>query len=195
MEIEIRRLCPELADDYVHFFDITPHDQYVDAHKCYCVCWCADDYEGKDFSTAKKRRTAAKNYVEKGLIQGYLAYHNGKPVGWCNANTKANCLKCCSWQMFMKDVSIQDVKDGIKVKSVFCFVIAPEMQRIGIATQLLKRVIMDSKADGFDRVEAYPNQTFESISADFMGPLQMYKNLGFTVVGKTEQKYILQKEL
>ena len=69
MEIEIRRLCPELADDYVHFFDITPHDQYVDAHKCYCVCWCADDYEGKDFSTAKKRRTAAKNYVEKGLYK------------------------------------------------------------------------------------------------------------------------------
>ena len=30
MNIEIRRLTPELADDYVHFFDITPHDEYVD---------------------------------------------------------------------------------------------------------------------------------------------------------------------
>lgn len=96
MEIEIKRLTPELADDYVHFFDITPHDQYVDAHKCYCVCWCADDYEGKDFSTVQKRRAAAYQYVQQGIIQGYLAYYNGKPVGWCNANIKADCLKCCS---------------------------------------------------------------------------------------------------
>ena len=195
MDVEIRRLSPDLADDYVHFFDVTSHDQYVDAHKCYCVCWCADDYEGKDFSTAEKRRTAAKRYVEQGIIQGYLAYYDEKPVGWCNANTKSECLKCYSWRMFMKDVPVQDIADGIKVKSVFCFVITPEMQRAGIATQLLNRVIADAKTDGFDCIEAYPNQSFESISADFMGPVQMYKRLGFTITGQTKQKYIMQKQL
>jgi hypothetical protein len=29
MAIEIRRLAPELAEDYIHFFDITPHDDNV----------------------------------------------------------------------------------------------------------------------------------------------------------------------
>lgn len=192
MEIEIKRLTPDLADDYVHFFDITPHDEYIDAHKCYCVCWCADDYEGKDFSTAKKRRAAAHRYVQDGIIQGYLAYHNGTPIGWCNANIKADCLKCCSWRMFMKDVHV-DTRE--KIKSVFCFVIAPQYQRQGIATMLLERVIEDAEAEGFDAMEAYPNKSFSSVAADFMGPAAMYKKHGFLTVAQTEQKYVMRKEL
>lgn len=51
MNIEIRKLAPEHAEDYVRFFDTTPHDDCVDEHKCYCVCWCSDDCEGRDYST------------------------------------------------------------------------------------------------------------------------------------------------
>ncbi len=54
MNIEIRKVTPELTEDYIHFFDSTPHDDSVDEHKCYCVCWCNDDFEGKDFSTGEK---------------------------------------------------------------------------------------------------------------------------------------------
>lgn len=192
LEIEIKRLSPELADDYVHFFDITPHDHYVDAHKCYCVCWCADDYEGKDFSTAQKRRAAAHQYVQQGIIQGYLAYCNGKPIGWCNANTKADCLKCCSWRMFMKDVPVKVCE---RIKSVFCFVIAPQYQRQGIASTLLARVIKDAKKDGFDAVEAYPNKSFSSVASDFMGPSGMYEKLGFSIISELDQKVIMRKKL
>ena len=192
MEIEIKRLTPELADDYVHFFDITPHDAYVDAHKCYCVCWCADDYEGKDFSTAQKRRAAAHAYVQQDILQGYLAYHNGTPVGWMNANVKADCLKCCSWRMFMKDVPI-DLSE--KIKSVFCFVVTPPFQRQGIASRLLEQVIQDASADGFDAVEAYPNKSFQSIAADFMGPADLYRKHGFETVGEISEKYIVRKKL
>lgn len=192
MDIEIKQLSPELADDYVRFFDITPHDEYVDAHKCYCVCWCADDYEGKDFSTVQKRRAAAHAYVQQSILQGYLAYHEGRPVGWCNANTKNNCLKCCSWRMFMKDVPV-DANE--KIKSVFCFVIAPQYQRHGIASQLLKQVIKDAQADGFDFVEAYPNKHFLSISSDFMGPIDMFKKHGFEVISEAGEKQIMRKTL
>lgn len=192
MELEIKRLSPELADDYVHFFDITPHDEYVDAHKCYCVCWCADDYEGKDFSTAEKRRATAHRYVQEGIIQGYLAYHNGNPIGWCNANTKADCLKCCSWRMFMKDVHVDP---QLRIKSIFCFVIAPQYQRQGVASMLLNRVVEDAGKEGFDAVEAYPNKHFQSVSADFMGPAAMYERRGFLTVAQTEQKYVMRKAL
>ena len=74
MTLVIRRLTPDLAEDYVHFFDTTPHDDHVDAHKCYCVCWSGDDAEGKDFSTVEKRRDYALKYVKGGNIQGYLVY-------------------------------------------------------------------------------------------------------------------------
>lgn len=72
MEIVIKKLLPELAEDYLTFFDATPHDDGVDEHKCYCVCWSSTDFEREkpDFSTAQKRRKAAGEYVRAGKLQG-----------------------------------------------------------------------------------------------------------------------------
>lgn len=144
MDIEIRRLTPDLAEDYVKFFDETPHDDNVDEHKCYCVCWSNDDCQGKDFSSREKRRNIAFQYVKESNIQGYLAYYDNKIVGWCNTNTKQDCLKCESWQRFMSYVPVEETEMGIKIKSIFCFTIEPNMKRKGIATKLLERVCEDA---------------------------------------------------
>ena len=56
MNIEIRKLMPEHAEEYVKFFDITPHDDNIDEHKCYCVCWSDDYCEVKDFSSVENSR-------------------------------------------------------------------------------------------------------------------------------------------
>jgi GNAT superfamily N-acetyltransferase len=193
--IEIRKLSPDLAEDYVHFFDTTPHDDNVDAHKCYCVCWCNDDCEGKDFSTAEKRREYALKYVRGENIQGYLAYSGNKVIGWCNANTKADCLKCASWRRQMSYVPIEESDSGLKVKSVFCFVIAPEMRRKGIATLLLERVCDDAAKEGFDFVEAYPYKESSYMSSDFGGYVEMYKKCGFYVYLETDQGLVMRKRL
>ena len=63
--MKIRRLSPELCDDYLRFFDETPHDDNRDESKCYCVCWSAADSTGCDFSSAEKRRALAE---ERGLF-------------------------------------------------------------------------------------------------------------------------------
>ena len=109
MNIEIRKLTPELASDYVEFFDTTPHATGKEEHKCYCIWWCNDDLEGKDFSTVEKRRKIALQYINGNNIQGYLAYYNSKVVGWCNANTKAECLKCYCWNVFVKMLGKMDL--------------------------------------------------------------------------------------
>ncbi len=193
MDIEIRKLSPDLAEDYVHFFDITPHDDNVAEHKCYCVCWCNDDYKGHDFSTAEKRREGALQYVKGNNIQGYLAYSGDTVVGWCNANTKSDCLKCASWQRFMDYVPLE--KADVKVKSIFCFVIAPEMKRKGIATLLLERVCKDAIQDGFDFAEAYPYKEDSYQSSDFGGHLEMYIKSGFEVSFETDQGPVMRKQL
>ncbi len=192
MAIEIRKLTPDLAEDYVRFFDITPHDKNVDAHKCYCVCWCNDAYEGKDFSTREKRREYALRYVRDNNIQGYLAYFENRIVGWCNANTKLDCLKCASWIRFMNHVPVE--KD-MNVKSVFCFMIAPEMKRKGIATMLLERVCEDAACEGFDYVEAYPYMDCGFYSSDFGGYIEMYKKCGFDVFMETERGIVMRRKL
>lgn len=193
MNIEIRKLTPDLAEDYVHFFDTTPHDDNIEEHKCYCVCWCGDDCEGKDLSSPEKRRDYAIEYVRDNSLQGYLAYYDGKVVGWCNANTKADCLKCYSWRRFMGSVPTEEVSSGIKVKSIFCFVIAPEMKRKGIATRFLERVCQDAAQDGFDLIEAYPNKEFIDEAADFMGPVELYRKSGFNVFCETEKRFVMRK--
>ena len=195
MDIRISRLIPEHAEDYVTFFDQTDHDDNVYEHKCYCICWSSDNCDNKDFSTIEKRRKYARQYVENQNLNGYLAYYDDKVVGWCNANTKSDCLNCESWREYLDFVPLQEPKSGVKVKSIFCFVIAPEMKRKGIATQLLNRVCDDAVKDGFDFVEAYPYKNANPQSTEFGGYQQMYQKCGFSIVFESEDRLVMRKKL
>ena len=195
MDIEIKKLTPDLVGDYISFFDTTSHDDGVDDNKCYCVCWCSADHRNEtDFSSAAKRRSLAAQYVRAGIIQGYLAYYNGQVVGWCNANTKSDCMYCISWLRFMQSLSINESDLNSKVKSIFCFVIKPEMQRKGIASQLLERVCNDAISDGFDVVEVYPKKEFVSVARDFMGSATMYSKYGFHVYAELKDNEIIMRK-
>lgn len=124
MNIEIRKLTPDLAEDYIHFL--------IQRHMM--TMWMLTNvivYAGvmkivkvKTFPQQRKRRKLALQYVKGNNIQGYLAYNGDKIIGWCNANTKSDCLKCVSWRRQMNYVPIEDSYTGLKVKSVFCFTIA-----------------------------------------------------------------------
>lgn len=195
MNIEIRKLTPDLAEEYVRFFDVTPHDVNIDEQKCYCVTWRSDDsYVGNGdhwFPSREERRARALQFVKNGNLQGYLAYRGDEIVGWCNAN--ANCHLCVNYLRSFWPIA--EEHEDIRVKSVFCFVIAPEIQRKGIATQLLQRVCEDAAADGFDFVEAYVNRVFIEADHDFRGPLAMYEKCGFEVQGEREGRVVVRKAL
>jgi len=182
-----------MAEDYVRFFDETPHNDKWNT-KCYCVCWCSNEPEGIDCSTEENRRSVAFQFVKGGNLQGYLAYADNKVIGWCNANTKADCTAGRFWQRLMGSVPVEGSADR-KVKSVFCFTIAPDMQRKGIATQLLERVCKDATEEGFDFVEVYPNKIVTAESENHGGFTEMYKKFGFTVCAELENMYIMRKEL
>lgn len=193
MKIEIRRLTPDLAEAYVHFFDVTPHDVNIDEQKCYCVTWRSDDSyapgEPHWFPTREERRNRAKEFIRSGSIQGYLAYCGDKIVGWCSAN--ADCQLGVDY--LRSYWPIEEYRGDIKVKSVFCFMIAPEMQRKGIATQLLERVCKDAANEGFDFVEAYVKKEFTD--HDFRGPLEMYERCGFFKCAERGDKVVMRKAL
>lgn len=198
MTIEIKKLIPALAEDYVDFFDNTPHWDDVAEHKCYCVCWASADRNteiAEDGCTAKGRREIAKRYVKEGFLQGYLAYSNGRIVGWCNANTKADCLHSYSWVHFMQSVNPVPSRSTDKVKSIFCFVIAPDMQRKGVATQLLERACADAAKDGFDYVESYPQKESVNVAENFMGFAEMYKKCGFIEITNVDNMVVMRKAL
>ena len=193
MNVEIKRLSPELSEDYLRFFDITPHSTGKAEHRCYCVCWAGADCDGQDFSTAEKRRMTANEYVRKGAIQGYLAYVGGSVAGWCNANTKSDCYECISLRRFMQ--RIKKDKQDTRTKSILCFAVAPEMRRRGIAARLLRRVCEDAQTDGFDFVEAYPNSECIHAEDDFMGFAEMYEKAGFVLAYEAGDKRVMRKVL
>ena len=129
MNIEIKKLMPEHAEEYIQFFDTTPHDDLDPANTCYCVSWCSDDHRGMtEYPSREERRVMAAEYVKCGKIQGYLAYVDGKLAGWCNANTRSECMNCGGWLFTMPKVREMQADSSEKVKSVYCFLIAPEMK-------------------------------------------------------------------
>lgn len=202
MDITIKKLTPELAEDYACFFDTTPHATGKKEHRCYCIWWSSAGVDGERIETVQERRELAKRHIGCDYIQGYLAYCDGKVVGWCNANTKADCYESFLWRMSMKDVDKEP--ENVKVKSVFCFTVAPEMRGKGVAGALLKRVCEDAEKDGFDFVEAYPNKAFINTELDFMGPVEMFEKLGFKKMYEVNtsenndpnnQKVVMRKKL
>lgn len=192
--IEIKRLSPALLEDFLTFFDTTPHNTDKSEDRCYCVGWCSADCKGQDFSTAQKRRALAIDSVNSGRLQGYLAYRDGKAVGWCNANTKDDCYHCQYGEMYLGCTQTGD-SPGAKVKSVFCFAVAPELRRQGVAGLLLEKVCEDAAREGFAFAEAYPNREFVSDLFDCMGPLSLYESAGFTVCYEIGPKLVMRKKL
>lgn len=192
MNIEIRKLTPDLVEDYIHFFDVTPHNFEI---KCYCVTWRSDasyaDSENHWFPTCEERRSRAIQYVKDSSIQGYLAYHGDEVVGWCNTNEACKlCISYLSSYWLMDEYGAD-----IKVKPVFCFAIAPDMQRKGVATQLLEQICKDATDDGFDYVEAYVNEKFTETDHEFRGPLTMYEKCGFEKFSKKDGRVVMRKAL
>lgn len=195
MQISIKKLTPDLAEEYVRFFDVTPHDNQVDENKCYCVTWrCDASFADADhwFPTREERRARALQFVKDGSIRGYLAYHGDNIVGWCNANDGDACRM---GRDYLRSFYPIPADDGSRIKSIFCFCVAPEVQRQGVARQILEFLCRDAASEGYDFVEACVNGTFTDPAHEFRGPRAMYEACGFVVCEEADGKIVLRKAL
>ena len=193
-KITVCPLTPDLAEEYARFFDVTPHDVNRDDMKCYCITWRNDETyadAGHWFDTREERRACAIEYVKSGCIRGYLAYSGDEIVGWCNTNE--HCRMGVDY--LRGEYPIGQDQPGIRVKPIFCFVIHPAYQRMGVATQMVQRICEDAAKEGFDYVEAYVNADFVGTVEDFRGPIGMYEKCGFVRTGERNGKAVMRKEL
>ena len=66
MNIKIKKLMPEHVEEYIHFFDTTPHDDLDPTNTCYCVSWCSDDHRGMTEYPSREERPWQQNmYMRK----------------------------------------------------------------------------------------------------------------------------------
>lgn len=75
MSITLKRLTPELCEDFLSYFDNVAFSDHEDWAFCYCL-ECHLDRETQENTAKNKplRRKMAKNFVNTGVMQGYLAY-------------------------------------------------------------------------------------------------------------------------
>ena len=196
MNIEIKKLTPELAEDYVRFFDETPHNDEF-KRKCYCITWCGDNIYHNDgkhwFDSPEERRFHAIERVRAGDIKGYFAYCDDKIVGWCNANTKADCKECITYLRSDGGVPLEECGAAEKVKFIFCFAIAPDYRRKGVASRLIEYICNDAKADDYNFVEVFTKREF--VNDGFRGVFEMYEKQGFYAHAEQDGKIVMRKAL
>ena len=193
--LQIVPLTPDRLEDYCFFFEKVAHTDNPVWDRCYCVDYCGAANAGMDYDneSPELRRSHAVRFVQAGLLRGYLAYLEGRAVGWINANDRSACLKSSGWEQIMGKT--QPMAEAGKVRSVFCFTVAPALRGKGIAEALLRRVIADAEAEGYDAVEAYPYRGEADMFYSYAGPLRLCKKLGFELYGQTENRLIYRKEL
>lgn len=197
MQIDIKKLVPELENDFIEFFDNYAFSDGSQFSGCYCVWYhwnnelenelneCTEE-EKKHFN-----RNLSKKFIRQGVLQGYLAYANEKVIGWCNVNDRKN------YDRLNRDLG-QDSRDDLskdeKCKSIVCFIVIPEMRGKGIATELLKVVCKDTQKSGYSYIEAYP-ATGEFKALNYHGPYSMYEKQGFKLIRNENGEAVVRRYL
>lgn len=204
MKIVIKPINHALSDDYFEFFDNKAFSDHAEWSCCYCTFFhmdkakeqCVEDKVradgGGEAALRRSLKNTATSLLNDNTLRGYLAYVDGVPIGWCNANDK---------EIFLRfdfnaeiDTFIRGSGSG-KIKTVTCFVIAPEYRGKGVATALLKRVCEDAKIDGYTAVDGYPRLHDQREAFDFNGPVRLYEKAGFVEVARHGNVTIIRKEL
>lgn len=197
MDIQIKALAPELSDDYFDFFE---NRAFTDdsPYRCYCQVFqmtrqqyqaAYDDVEGSDIG--RLSRDIAERQIADGVLRGYLAYVDGKSIGWCNANDRSNYPADPFYEAPFHAPSEK------REMAVTCFEVAPEYRQKGVATALLDRVIADAMAQGCLAVVSFPIERDERYEWDWSGPVRLYEKAGFVKVAEGEKDGLMtmRKEL
>ena len=184
-DVTVHPMTEDRVDDWLRFFD---HDAFAGDPDC-ASCYCLEPHvpatpELPERAWRDTRAAVAKRLHDRTTF-GYLAYVDGRPVGWVNAS-------------FRSDYGLYRLVDtgGPEPRSVIgvsCFVIASPFRRHGVASALLDRVIADASTRGGSWIEGYPlNEPKANDAGHFRGPRSMYETRGFQSVEVRENYTVMR---
>ena len=180
MNIIIKKLIPELVEDYIDYFDNRAFSDGNKERGCYCVWhhWTDKcEYERSllpESERVYRKRNYAKELIQSGKLNGFAAFCGDKMVGFCNADRKSSYFR-------LSEESNSGNNENDRILSIVCFTVAPDMRRRGIAKALLAGACQYARENGFDCVEGYPKAGDFSVS-DCGGSVTMYVEQGFEIV-------------
>ncbi len=196
MAVVVHRLKPELLNDYLRFFDKDAFTDFPHWSGCYCGFY---DTPGEDWDPTAKagppHRAARADRISSGRAKGLLAYADGKVVGWCNAQPRANFVN-------MRNYSVAVDDPNEPVGSIMCFLVAPGYRGKGVCTALVKAACDMFQSLGLNIAEGYPTtnpgkRSWEIPWAEeyYKGPMSVYLKAGFKIHRQHEHFAVVRKQL
>ena len=189
MKLIIKPLTANLIEDFLYYFDSVGFTDNPEWSTCYCYFHhCPGGIKEFEKQTKEENRSASIESIKSGKLNGFLAYSNDIPVGWCKADLKENFVT-----LPFKDS--ETLPEYIKIAAVACFLIAPTQRRQGIARKLLKYACSSFSNNGYTTVEGYPRKGDQSDAHSYNGPISLYKSEGFKIYKELDNFYVMRKEL
>jgi GNAT superfamily N-acetyltransferase len=149
---------------------------------CWCMWW-RQTREEFDRLHGEPNRRSMEALIRGGEVPGILAYHEGRPVGWCSVAPRER------FPVLDRSPNLKAV-DGEPVWSIVCFFIPRQHRRRGLSGHLIRAAVRYALSKGAPAVEAYPIDPRHSASsasrpgAAFTGQLDTFLRAGFTEVAR-----------
>jgi len=170
--VDVRPLSPSNLNDFLKFFDDSAFSDNPNWSSCYCQCFYEDHTKVMwRERTAEQNRARACERATLGEMQGYLAYPDGQPVGWCSAAPRH----------LFRAMDDEPTPDAEQVGAIVCFLVAPEHRGKSIARKLLDAACEGLRTQGVKVAEANPRSSANSPADNHFGPLRLYLSNGFHV--------------
>jgi GNAT superfamily N-acetyltransferase len=133
-------------------------------------------------------RGQAPDAADPGWAPGVLATRYGEPVGWCAVAPRPGYTRLRTGRALRTAGVADDLADE-GIWSVTCFVVRPDARRSGVSAALLAGAVDWARAQGAQRLEAYPVDLAArpkvSSAELFHGALSTFLAAGFRQVGRS----------
>jgi GNAT superfamily N-acetyltransferase len=182
VNLEVARFEPARRADF-----FTLHDDANEAGWCRCVAWWVPSWDGWGERSAGENLALREVLLARGEYDGYLAYADGVPAGWCQVGPRDRLGKLARQFELAPDAGTW---------AISCFLVRPASRGRGVAGTLLAAVLDDLPRRGARRVEAFPKRG-ERLGAEDLwnGPEALLRGAGFTVVRDDPVRPVLAREL
>jgi GNAT superfamily N-acetyltransferase len=187
-DVTVQPVTEDRVDEWLRLFD---HDAFA-GNPDWASCYCLEPHAPATKEQPERPwRTTRATMVERlrgGTTFGYLAYVEGRAVGWVNASLRSE------YGLYRRvDASGPPPSS---VVGVSCFIIAPPFRRHGVAAALLDRVIADASARGVSWIEGYPhNEPKANDASHFRGPRAMYEERGFRPIEVRDHYTVMRRSV
>jgi GNAT superfamily N-acetyltransferase len=192
-----RRTAAARGDPQIHYHPATP-ERWRDLEQLFgprgacggCRCmWLRLSWTQFEQHKGDGNKQALEGLVAAGRIPGVLAYHEGRPVGWCSVAPREEFPRLEASRTLRRI-------DDRPVWSVVCFYVARPWRRRGITVGLLKAAVAYARQQGAAMVEGYPvAPRVPDMPAVFAWPglVAAFRRVGFTEVARRSATRLIMR--